>query len=406
MRLDTVRTLRLVRAVSLSGVLAFAGVLASGASVEAKELPEKRLDGVRLQVYLDQKGFGPGYIDGKPGRFTKLAYSHYVQSQGKKAVTIQASNMPKALVEKLRKEIQHPLALAVVPRVAEKYVDAALPTKRADQAGRKDMPYRSVAEFMAERYHTSVGFLEEINGKSKVAKATVRTPIMVPNVDPFRIELLGNGRTHREQEQLSKRMVVVDTKRNQLLIYQPIKRRKPKVQRAVPVAPKVPTAVQEGGPDEEEFGELINPNALVGEEAAEKAVEQKDERPIDWQWQFSQLTSKELVATFPITPGKPQFIRRGVWDINIAIELPEWRYDKSLLETGERSAESLTIPGGPNNPVGVFWHGLSRKGIGIHGTAEPETIGRTTSAGCIRLSNWNVVRLPLYVRPGAKVLIK
>ena len=40
------------------------------------------------------------------------------------------------------------------------------------------------------------------------------------------------------------------------------------------------------------------------------------------------------------------------------------------------------------------------------GTAEPETIGRTRSHGCIRLANWDAIRLPNLIRPGTTVEIR
>lgn len=114
----------------------------------------------------------------------------------------------------------------------------------------------------------------------------------------------------------------------------------------------------------------------------------------------------EMVASFPITPGQIQFIPKGFWNLKNCVELPEWRYDKLLLETGVRGSEYLTIPPGPNNPVGVIWNGLTKSGIGIHGTNHPRTIGRTRSSGCIRLSNWDAAKLPELVRPGAVVMVK
>ena len=65
----------------------------------------------------------------------------------------------------------------------------------------------------------------------------------------------------------------------------------------------------------------------------------------------------------------------------------------------------LIIPPGPNNPVGVAWVGLSLPGYGIHGTPEPEKVGRTESHGCFRLANWNAatfsksswIGMPVYV---------
>ncbi len=113
-----------------------------------------------------------------------------------------------------------------------------------------------------------------------------------------------------------------------------------------------------------------------------------------------------LVASFPITPGQPRFIHFGVWEIRNIVELPVWRYDQQLLSTGKRSNNAITIPPGPNSPVGVIWHSTSRSGIGLHGTSDPETIGRARSAGCIRMANWDAVRLPNLIRPGAMLEIR
>lgn len=65
----------------------------------------------------------------------------------------------------------------------------------------------------------------------------------------------------------------------------------------------------------------------------------------------------------------------------------------------------LTLPPGPNSPVGVAWIGLDKPGYGIHGTPRPEQVGRTESHGCFRLANWNAeyllqmvwVGMPVYV---------
>ncbi|MCP4247220.1 MAG: murein L,D-transpeptidase, partial [bacterium] len=46
----------------------------------------------------------------------------------------------------------------------------------------------------------------------------------------------------------------------------------------------------------------------------------------------------------------------------------------------------LLIPPGPRNPVGVCWIGLTKKGYGIHGTPQPELIGKTGSHGCFRMT--------------------
>ena len=45
-----------------------------------------------------------------------------------------------------------------------------------------------------------------------------------------------------------------------------------------------------------------------------------------------------------------------------------------------------TVLPGPGNPVGTRWMGLSRHGYGIHGTNEPNSIGKAASHGCIRMA--------------------
>jgi lipoprotein-anchoring transpeptidase ErfK/SrfK len=49
---------------------------------------------------------------------------------------------------------------------------------------------------------------------------------------------------------------------------------------------------------------------------------------------------------------------------------------------------------------------LSNKGSGIHGTQAPETIGRSTSHGCIRLANWDALEFGQKVLPGVHIVIR
>jgi lipoprotein-anchoring transpeptidase ErfK/SrfK len=311
-------------------------------------LPKDRDQAVRLQVFLDQKNFGPGFIDGKPGKFTKLAAKNYNVSLGRE------KNDPRVVQEALM-EVTQAYATAIVPIFVKDFIDHTLPQERSLQAGRNSMPYRSVAEFMAERYHTSEDLLIAINSAKNLRSATAHSAIKVPNIRPFLIEKLKHGRTYKTEERLSAQRIVVDTQIKQIYVYT-----------------------------------LILPTIQENANGTTKISKAKP----------------QLVASFPITPGKPRFIPLGIWNLKNSVELPIWRYDRQLLETGVRGKHSLTIPAGPNNPVGVIWNGLSKSGIGIHGTDNPRTIGRAQSAGCIRLSNWDAVRFPNFARPGAIVEIR
>lgn len=304
-------------------------------------------DAVRLQIFLDQSNFGPGVIDGKIGRFSELAVQSWNENQGHPIDSWCAVNLA------ARKVVPNPYAVAIVPEVIDKWVNPKLSYKRSEQAKAKRMSYRSNGEFISERYHTDVPFLVALNSQKTINALKPRDTIIVPNVKAFEIENL-TGAVFKEDEALSQRHAVIDTKLNQVRIYEA------NLRALVVADPEAPASV----------------------------------------------ANQSLIAAFPITPGKPQFIRYGKWKMQNAVELPVWRYDQQLLDTGKRSDNALNIPGGPKNPVGVLWCGLSKPGIGMHGTSDPETIGRSQSAGCIRLANWDIVRIPALLRPGCSVEIR
>jgi hypothetical protein len=115
----------------------------------------------------------------------------------------------------------------------------------------------------------------------------------------------------------------------------------------------------------------------------------------------------KLLASLPITPGIGHLATPpGNWKILGIAQMPTFRWDKSVLEYGVRSSSFYELPIGPNNPVGVMWIGLSRPGIGIHGTNQPQTIGRSASHGCMRTANWDVIRLSKMISKGMAVIIE
>lgn len=116
---------------------------------------------------------------------------------------------------------------------------------------------------------------------------------------------------------------------------------------------------------------------------------------------------EKLLATLPITPGSGHLATPpGTWRILGIAQMPTFRWDKSVLEYGVRSSSYYQLPLGPNNPVGVMWIGLNKPGIGIHGTNQPQTIGRSASHGCMRTANWDVVRLVKMITQGMTVIIE
>jgi lipoprotein-anchoring transpeptidase ErfK/SrfK len=82
---------------------------------------------------------------------------------------------------------------------------------------------------------------------------------------------------------------------------------------------------------------------------------------------------------------------------------PDYHYNPKFAWKGVKAKEPLTIKSGPNNPVGLVWIDLTAPSYGIHGTPEPDKIGKTESHGCIRLTNWDALNLAGMVRKGTVV---
>ena len=83
---------------------------------------------VRLQIYLDEKQFGPGFIDGKPGKFTTKAVHSYNRSVGR---------LPDdwgALISEATHREGETYAIAIVPDSATAWVNPALPFEYSEQA--------------------------------------------------------------------------------------------------------------------------------------------------------------------------------------------------------------------------------------------------------------------------------
>jgi lipoprotein-anchoring transpeptidase ErfK/SrfK len=128
---------------------------------------------------------------------------------------------------------------------------------------------------------------------------------------------------------------------------------------------------------------------------------------VDTKERLLEIFDKEqLVCEFPITPGSTALPAPvGTWKIVGIVTYPWFRYDEGMLNYGVRTEDYVNLPPGPNNLVGILWMGLNKTGIGIHGTNNPETIGRAASHGCIRLANWDAFRVKDLVSEGNPVII-
>ena len=110
----------------------------------------------------------------------------------------------------------------------------------------------------------------------------------------------------------------------------------------------------------------------------------------------------KLVAQFPVTMGSTHDpLPLGKWKAPTFAFDPPFHYQPDLFwDAKDKGAPDQMLPPGPNGPVGVAWLDLTKEHYSIHGTPAPETIGRAESHGCIRMSNWDVIRLSRMMRPG------
>lgn len=110
-----------------------------------------------------------------------------------------------------------------------------------------------------------------------------------------------------------------------------------------------------------------------------------------------------LIAAYPATIGSESTPSpSGTHTVEAIAPNPNYTYDPDNFRQGDNT-ERLIIPPGPNNPVGSIWIDLSEPGYGIHGTPEPALIDKTTSHGCIRLTNWDAEELATLVARGVSV---
>lgn len=114
----------------------------------------------------------------------------------------------------------------------------------------------------------------------------------------------------------------------------------------------------------------------------------------------------KVVARYPATTGsKHDPLPLGEWKINGVARNPTYNYNPDLFWDAEANEKKVKLAAGPNSPVGAVWIDLSKPHYGIHGTPVPSTIGKTSSHGCIRLTNWDALELAKIVTPGMPALL-
>lgn len=298
---------------------------------------------LHVQVILDKLGFGPGVLDGKGGESLKAALRGFQESRG----LPRTGEVDRATLRALHvyRSVRPTVTLELNERVlAGPYVNP-IPKDYAEQAKLPAMAYRAPIEKLAEMFHTTPAALVALNPPN--TRLTPGTKVVFPNALP-------SSRQY-------------DAK-----------------------LPETFRATLNG----------LNVDARQPE-GAKIVVDKSDGvlRVLDKQG--------KLLAQFSATMGSSSDpLPLGTWKVLGPAYNPDWKMNPAILKKVDDSKPVQVIPPGPNNPVGVVWIDLSKPHYGIHGTSEPQQIGRAESNGCIRLTNWDAARLALMVKAGTPAVFQ
>ncbi|ANF81443.1 peptidase [Acinetobacter sp. NCu2D-2] len=114
-------------------------------------------------------------------------------------------------------------------------------------------------------------------------------------------------------------------------------------------------------------------------------------------------SKNQMVGSFPATIGGTNTPSpTGTYKVTGVAKNPHYSYSPSNFVQGN-NLKPLSLPPGPNGPVGNIWISLSKRSFGIHGTPNPSMISKSYSHGCIRLTNWDANDLGRKVKNGTTV---
>ncbi len=320
----------------------------------AQETPDEpgRIEMVKVQIVLDRAYFRPGKIDGLGGEFTQKAADRYVQANN---LTPGARIDVSSVAEPYRQYTVTADDLAWVGATA---------SKPQEQEKLKRLGYADSWEALAEKFHTDLDFMQELNPAQK-EPPVVGTVIRAPDVETFDMTAVKALEQRRLAEAKAKK------------------------------------AAAKAFPTPGEASATPQPTPTATPEPKRRLVLLREPRLIEL------YEDDKLAGCFPCTPGSSeQPVPPGNYKVTSNTLLPYFRWDKSVLETGKRSETAYNLPPGPNNPVGIVWLAINIPSRGIHGTPSPDQIGRNASHGCVRTANWDAWILAQRVKGGTPLEVR
>jgi lipoprotein-anchoring transpeptidase ErfK/SrfK len=336
------------------------------ARVDIPDLQERPI--MQAQVVLDRHGFGPGVIDGKMGISTENALKGFQEANNLEV----SGDLDEATRRVLAKWDNIPATRVVT--IPEDWGTAQyrdVPEDPADQAKLQRLGYESLDERLAERFHTTVEVLEQLN----------------PGGRPAGTDQASAGASPSPAGSATASSTASKFRAGQQV-------RVPNIG-----ADRIDAAQVQDKTWQQTLASL---GVGTGQPEVARIVVDKSES-----WLKGYDSAGKLVVMFTVTSGSSRDpLPLGNWGITGISRNPPFAYNPELFWDVPDTEEKQQLPPGPNGPVGVVWIDLTKEHYGIHGTGAPETIGRAQSHGCVRLTNWDAARLAQMVDTETKVVFQ
>ncbi|HXG55219.1 MAG TPA: L,D-transpeptidase family protein [Vicinamibacterales bacterium] len=233
-----------------------------------------------------------------------------------------------------------------------------MPRELPDQAKLPALTYKTLLEALAERFHSTPAFLQRTNPGAKFGAGE---EITVPNVEPMVLPASRGAKTDAAAK-------------------------------ADPSAKPDPAAKPEAASKPAAAAKPAAVVVTVTKSSHSMSVTDPDGKVL----MYAPVTTGSAHDPLPI----------GEWKVNGVALNPTFRYNPKLFWDADPTHTGALLKAGPNNPVGLVWVDISKEHYGLHGTPEPSTVGKTASHGCVRLTNWDALKLAGLVKPGTKVVFK
>jgi lipoprotein-anchoring transpeptidase ErfK/SrfK len=123
------------------------------------------------------------------------------------------------------------------------------------------------------------------------------------------------------------------------------------------------------------------------------------------------VLSDGRATRYGVGVGRAGFAWSGNAEIRMKRRWPRWVPPKEMVDRDERAMKWANgQPGGPDNPLGAralyLYSGGKDTLYRIHGTNEPNSIGKSVSSGCVRMLNEDVADLFAQVEIGTQVIVR